>query len=93
MIRSSRLGFDRRVNPLGAQVPAIMGSDIGHWDVPDFTEPLEEAWELVEHGVLDEEQFRDFVFTNQVKLYGGLNPNFFRDTTIEPHLTFLGQNR
>lgn len=77
------LAWDARVNPLGANVPAIMGSDIGHWDVPDFTEALEEAWELVEHGVLDEEQFREFVFTNQVKLYGGLNPHFFDGTAIE----------
>jgi hypothetical protein len=59
-----------------------MGSDIGHWDVPDFSEPLEEAWELVEHGLLDEDQFRDFVFTNQVKLYG-VDPDFFRGTVIE----------
>ena len=76
------IAFDPRVNPLGARVPAIMGSDIGHWDVPEFSEPLEEAWELVEHGLLDEEQFRDFVFTNQVKLYG-VDPDFFRGTVIE----------
>ena len=75
--------------PLGARVPAIMGSDIGHWDVPDFSEPLEEAWELVEHGLLDEEQFRDFVFTNQVKLYG-VDPDFFRGTVIESAVAAAG---
>ncbi|MEO5841920.1 MAG: amidohydrolase family protein [Acidimicrobiales bacterium] len=84
------LAFDPRVNPLGARVPAIMGSDIGHWDVPDFTEPLEEAWELVEHGLLDEEQFRDFVFTNQVKLYG-VDPEFFRGTVIESAAAAVGR--
>jgi hypothetical protein len=83
------IAFDPRVNPLGARVPAIMGSDIGHWDVPEFSEPLEEAWELVEHGLLDEDQFRDFVFTNQVKLYG-VDPDFFRGTVIEEAATSGG---
>ena len=42
------VAFDHRVTPLGALVPAIFASDLGHWDVPDFDEPLEEACELVE---------------------------------------------
>lgn len=75
--------FDPRVTPLGARVPAIMGSDIGHWDVPDFSEPLEEAWELVEKGILDEAQFRDFVFGHSVELYAGANPDFFAGTALE----------
>jgi predicted TIM-barrel fold metal-dependent hydrolase len=75
--------FDPRLTPLGARVPAIMGSDIGHWDVPDFSEPLEEAWELVEKGILGESQFRDFVFGHSVALYAGANPGFFDGTAIE----------
>jgi len=77
------VAFDPRTTPLGARVPAIMGSDIGHWDVPEFSEPLGEAWELVERGVLDESQFRDFVFAHSVQLYGGANPRFFEGTAIE----------
>ncbi len=32
----------------GARLRAMFASDIGHWDVPDFTGVLPEAWELVE---------------------------------------------
>jgi hypothetical protein len=28
---------------LGAQLPAMFASDLGHWDVPDFDRPLAEA--------------------------------------------------
>ena len=62
------MAFDGRFTPLGARVPAIMGSDIGHWDVVDFTSPLAEAYELVERELLDADTFRDFVFLE-------LNPN------------------
>ena len=51
------VAFDERLNPLGARIPALFASDIGHWDVPDFRRVLEEAWELVEHGLLDSEGF------------------------------------
>lgn len=77
------LAFDRRVNPLGAGVPAFFASDLGHWDVPEFDAPLREAFELVEHGILDLDQLRQFVFTNPVHFYGSLNPSFFGGTAIE----------
>jgi len=77
------VAFDRRVTPLGALVPAIFASDLGHWDVPDFDEPLEEAFELVERGILDADQLRDFVFVNPVRFYGSMNPEFFVGTAIE----------
>ena len=32
-------------NPLGARLRAMMGSDISHWDVPDMTEPVADAYE------------------------------------------------
>jgi hypothetical protein len=66
-------------------VPAIFGSDIGHWDVPEFDCPLEEAYELVEDGILDDAAFRDFVFGNPVRFYGSLDPDFFVGTAIEHH--------
>src|SRR5256886_16344450 len=77
------LGFDARFVPFGARLRAIFSSDIGHWDVPDMTEVLEEAYELVEHGLLTEEDFRDFVFTNPVTLWTGMSPDFFKGTVVE----------
>ena len=81
--RSSGVAFDPRVTPLGALVPAFFASDLGHWDVPEFDEPLEEAFELVERGILDADQLRDFLFVNPVRFYGSLNPEFFAGTAIE----------
>jgi predicted TIM-barrel fold metal-dependent hydrolase len=77
------VSFDRRVNPLGAVIPAFIGSDIGHWDVPTFQHPLEEAYEQIEHGLLTEEQFRDFTLTNAVRFYAGDSPDFFAGTAVE----------
>ncbi len=81
------LAFDRRVNPLGARLRAMMGSDIGHWDVPSFTMPLVEAYELVEHGILTPEQFEEFVCTNAVRFYAGTGPSFFAGTAVEVAVT------
>jgi hypothetical protein len=64
-------------------VPAFFASDLGHWDVPEFDEPLEEAFELVERGILDQDQLRDFAFLNPVRFYGSLSPDFFTGTAIE----------
>ena len=76
------IAFDRRVSPMGALVPAFFASDLGHWDVPEFDEPLEEAFELVERGILDADQLRDFLFVNPARFYGSLNPEFFAGTAI-----------
>jgi hypothetical protein len=75
--------FDRDRIPLGASLSAMFSSDIGHWDVPDMTEVLEEAWENVERGWLDRDQFRDFTFGNVLRFYTDSNPNFFRGTVVE----------
>jgi hypothetical protein len=77
------VAFDERLNPLGARIPALFASDIGHWDVPDFRRVLEEAWELVEQGLLDAEGFRHFTFANPVRLWAGTNPGFFEGTSVE----------
>lgn len=42
-----------------------------------------EAYELVEKGVLSEEDFQDFVFANPVRLVTALNPDFFKGTVVE----------
>ena len=44
--------FREDVNPFGARLRPVFGSDIAHWDVPDMTEPVAEAHELVERGLI-----------------------------------------
>jgi predicted TIM-barrel fold metal-dependent hydrolase len=75
--------FADQVNPMGAQMKAMIGSDISHWDVVDVTEPVEEAYEMVEHGRITPDNFRDFTFTNPVTLHAGMNPRFFEGTVVE----------
>ena len=75
--------FDAVRNPLGARLRAIFSSDIGHWDVPDMREVLEEAYELVERSLLTEADFRAFTFETPVKLWAGANPRFFEGTVVE----------
>src|SRR6059036_726231 len=75
--------FNRRANPLGARLNAIFSSDIGHMDVPDMTRVLPEAYELVEHELLTDDDFRDFMFTNAVRFWGEVNPDFFKGTVVE----------
>jgi predicted TIM-barrel fold metal-dependent hydrolase len=75
--------FNRKVNPFGVRLGALMGSDIGHFDVTDMTEVVAEAHELVEHGLIGEDDFREFVFGNPVKFWAGANREFFKGTVIE----------
>ncbi len=72
--------FKAKVNPMGARLRAMMGSDISHWDVPDMTEPVADAYGLVERGLITEEDFREFTFLNAVRLHAGMNPRVFEDT-------------
>ena len=83
------LGFDRRLNPNHGKLKAIFSSDIGHWDVTDMEEVLEEAYELVEHGLLDEAQFKEFTFAHVAQLHGGMNPDFFKGTVVEADVAGL----
>ena len=75
--------FNRKANPMRARLNAFFSSDIGHFDVPDMTEVVPEAYELVEHGLLDDDDFRDFMFTNAVRFWGEVNPDFFKGTVVE----------
>jgi hypothetical protein len=81
--------FNTTVNPFGAKLKAVFSSDIGHWDVPDMTEVTEEAYELVEHRVFTEDNFRDFVFINPTKLWIDMNPNFFKGARVEQDVAKL----
>jgi predicted TIM-barrel fold metal-dependent hydrolase len=67
----------------GARLQALFSSDVAHWDVPDMTETLAESYELVEHGLLTDADFREFTFTNMVKLHTALNKDFFKGTSVE----------
>jgi hypothetical protein len=79
--------FREDVNPLGARLRPVLGSDISHWDVRRMTDPIEEAYELVERGVITEQDFRELTFVNPVRLHGGANPRFFADTVCEAAAT------
>ena len=84
-----RGGTVARINPMGARLHAIFGSDIGHWDVTDVREVLEEAWELVERGTLTSEDFRDFSFANPARFWTANNPGFFDGTAVESSVRSL----
>ncbi len=68
---------------MGARLNAMFSSDMGHWDVADMGGILPEAYELVERNLIDEDDFRDFVFTNPVRFYTRTNPGFFDGTRVE----------
>jgi predicted TIM-barrel fold metal-dependent hydrolase len=80
---SNAWAFNTKANPMGARLNAIFSSDIGHFDVPDMTEVVPEAHELVEHGLLTDEDFRDFMFANAVRFWGEVNADFFKGTAVE----------
>jgi predicted TIM-barrel fold metal-dependent hydrolase len=76
------VAFQTRLWPFGARLNAMYGSDIGHFDVPEMSDVLHEAHELVEAGAMTDEQFRDFVWTNPVRFYTDANPGFFDGTVV-----------
>jgi predicted TIM-barrel fold metal-dependent hydrolase len=73
------------VNPERTVLQAVLGSDVGHWDVTDMRHVLGEAYELVEDGRLDAAQFRSFVCDNPIRLHAGMNPAFFDGTPVADH--------
>jgi predicted TIM-barrel fold metal-dependent hydrolase len=83
------LAFDRALLPLGARLNAMFASDIGHWDVPDMRGVLPEAWELVDDGLLDLDEFRDFTFANAARMLTAGNPDFFTGTAVESDVAKL----
>ena len=81
--------FDTKKNPYGAKLNAIFSSDIGHWDVVDMRDVTAEAYELVEHGLLNEDEFRDFTFANAARMRCSMNPDFFKGTIVEGEVAKL----
>ncbi len=84
--------FNRKLNPFGARLNAIFGSDIGHFDVPDMGEVLPEAYELVEEELITADDFRDFVFSNAYRFWTAGNPNFFNGTAIDKQVAKPAQS-
>jgi hypothetical protein len=78
------LAFDKRLVPRGSTLRAMFASDISHWDVPDMTGVLPEAWEQVADGRLTEEQFAAFTYGNARDVLTAVNPGFFDGTGIAP---------
>jgi predicted TIM-barrel fold metal-dependent hydrolase len=87
--RIASLAFDSRKSPTGSRLSAIYSSDIGHWDLSDMRDAAKEAWELVEHGLITEDDFRDFVFVNPVRLKTEVNPDYFVGTRVESEVARL----
>ena len=81
--RMNAVAFDRKLNHYRIKLNALLGSDIGHWDVIDMTGVIPEAHGLVEEGLMAEDDFRDFAFGHAVDLHAGVNPDFFKGTAVE----------
>ncbi len=75
--------FNTQTNPCQARLKTLLGSDIGHFDVVNMNEVLAEAYELVEDGLITQDDFREFVFANPVRFWGEGNRDFFKGTTVE----------
>jgi predicted TIM-barrel fold metal-dependent hydrolase len=86
------LAFDTKGSPFHAKLHALYGSDLGHWDVPEMAQAAQEAHELVEHGVISEDAFRDMVFTNAVEFWTSGNRNFFSGTSVQAAVNSLLAN-
>ena len=83
------LAFDSQMLPAGARLNAMFASDIGHWDVRDLRTVLPEAWELVDEGRIDEDEFSDFTYGNIVRFLTAANPSFFDGTVIADDVSRL----
>ena len=53
---------------------------------PRMDGDLEEAYEFVDDGMLDHNDFREFTFTNPVMLHAGMNASSFEGTVISDDL-------
>ena len=81
--RMNGTAFNARANHFGARLKSVFSSDISHWDVQDMQSVLAEAYGLVEHGILTEEDFDDMTFRNPISLHAGQNRDFFKGTAVE----------
>jgi predicted TIM-barrel fold metal-dependent hydrolase len=75
--------FNRKANPFGDRVKAFLGSDSGHWDVPDITAVVANSYSFVERDIITEEDLQYFLSTHPLELYTSLNRDFFKGTAVE----------
>src|SRR5579863_9244097 len=47
------LAFDTKRNAFGTRLNVLYSSDLGHFDLPDMRDAAHEAWELVDHGLIN----------------------------------------
>ena len=80
--RMNATAFNTTVNAFGERLNAIFSSDIGHFDVPDMTRVVAEAYELVSDGAMSARDFRDFAADNTIRLHGQMNPSFWEGTPV-----------
>jgi hypothetical protein len=78
--RTTMWAFDPR---MGYRLRPVFSSDFTHFDVPDFTNVIPEAFEMVERKFVTEQDFREFTFANAAQLHTRNNPNFFKGTVVE----------
>ena len=81
--RMNAVAFNPALNHFDVKLKALFSSDIGHWDVPDIRLPVAEAHELVENGLMTDDDFRSFIFKNVSELHVQMNPDFFEGTSVE----------
>ena len=72
----------RPANSRDFELKPIFSSDIGHWDAGDISGVVAEAFELVEHGVLTDEQFARSSTRTRPSLFLDQNPRFFEGTPV-----------
>jgi len=77
------LAYQGMGTPRKTPLRAMFSSDLGHWDVVDMLAILPEAFELLDDGLLDERQFRQFMFSHTAAQHATMNPDFFKGTVVE----------
>ena len=87
------LAFDTKLNRFGVKLKAIFSSDIGHWDVPDMTKVLSDAWEMVEDEQITEDDFRLFTFENTAEMHAEMNADFYQGTAVEAAVAKLMKDK
>jgi predicted TIM-barrel fold metal-dependent hydrolase len=80
--RMISVAFNRRLNPLGTQLKAVFGSDIGHWDVLDAASVVTEAWGLVNAKLLTQDDFKKLTFVNPAMMHLSMDPDYFEGTVV-----------
>ena len=54
-----------------------------------MTKVMVEAYEMVDDGFIDDNDFRDFTYGNVVRMHAGMNPDFFKGTVVEKEVSAL----